>query len=76
MPSKKDVNLELARDVLRLLPSKNRSVAAREILNSIFVIELSIDLGSQRLPATFRFCDPESLLQEVVKIGTNYKQVY
>ncbi|KAH7691366.1 Protein SMGL-1 [Aphelenchoides avenae] len=77
-PSTDDENLTLARRVLDVLASLEIAkdqptvVKQRDLLN---VIAKCIGMGSLRPPATYRYCEPDGLLAEVVSVGTNYKQV-
>lgn len=76
MPSKTDQNLILARDVLTLIPANQQtSEKLKKQKELVELTELCIELGSPRLPATFRFCEPELILQETAAVNKNYKQV-
>uniref|UniRef100_A0A7E4UXY6 Vacuolar protein sorting-associated protein 18 homolog n=1 Tax=Panagrellus redivivus TaxID=6233 RepID=A0A7E4UXY6_PANRE len=76
MPSKSDSNLNLAREVLTLLPGKAAdSPAITQQKHLLDVIESCLGLGATRIPATYRFVEPETLLAEVVAVKGNYKQV-
>lgn len=77
-PSNNDDNLTTAGRVLDVLASLEIAkdqptvVKQRDLLN---VIAKCIVMGSLRPPATYRYCEPDGLLAEVVSVGTNYKQV-
>ena len=76
LPKSNEQNLILAREVLTLLPGKQKpSKEIEKQKEMISVIESCIQMGSQRLPATYRFCSPEIILQEVISSNKNYKQV-
>jgi len=76
MPNQKDQNLILARDVLTLIPpNQQTSEKLKKQKELVELTELCIELGSPRLPATFRFCEPELILQETAAVNKNYKQV-
>uniref|UniRef100_A0A914Z6U1 Uncharacterized protein n=1 Tax=Panagrolaimus superbus TaxID=310955 RepID=A0A914Z6U1_9BILA len=76
LPKLNDQNLILAREVLTLVPGKQKpSKEIEKQKETISMIETCIQMGSQRLPATYRFCSPEIILQEVISSNKNYKQV-
>lgn len=76
LPKQNDQNLMLAREVLTLIPGKEKPTKEIEKQKeTISMIETCIQMGSQRLPATYRFCSPEIILQEVISSNKNYKQV-
>uniref|UniRef100_A0A915B6I6 Neuroblastoma-amplified sequence n=2 Tax=Parascaris univalens TaxID=6257 RepID=A0A915B6I6_PARUN len=68
-----DPNLHLAREVLSLIPPKCSSVVTRQ-LRQLDALELALRLGSTLLPVKFRYVDPNQILSDVVKIGSNYKK--
>ncbi|KAE9554911.1 hypothetical protein FO519_001876 [Halicephalobus sp. NKZ332] len=76
MPNQNDKSLILAREVLTLIPrDQSSSEKLKKQKDLVELTELCIELGSPRLPATFRFCEPELILQETTAINKNYKQV-
>lgn len=69
-----DPNLHLAREVLSLIPPKCSGVVTHQ-LRQLDALELALRLGSTLLPVKFRYVDPNQILSDVVKIGSNYKKV-
>ncbi|CAD5206999.1 unnamed protein product [Bursaphelenchus okinawaensis] len=75
-PTLSDPNLLRAELVLQCILTGKR--ALRRILaqqKQIETVKIAIRLGSERLPATFLYCDKNVLLAENVAISDNYKVV-
>ncbi|GMR52895.1 hypothetical protein PMAYCL1PPCAC_23090 [Pristionchus mayeri] len=53
---------------------KERETAAAALLRSLKVIKMASDLGSGRLPIQIKHADPQTLLEECISIGDNYKE--